>query len=58
MSSQYNNAGKILVEKVIRALTLLEGLAVSGLDFCFKGGTATISVGLSKIYSIKDVLEC
>ncbi|MDR1918915.1 MAG: nucleotidyl transferase AbiEii/AbiGii toxin family protein, partial [Tannerellaceae bacterium] len=33
-------ADKILVEKVIRALILLEGLAVSGLDFRFKGGTA------------------
>ncbi|MDR1459599.1 MAG: nucleotidyl transferase AbiEii/AbiGii toxin family protein [Bacteroidales bacterium] len=31
---------KILVEKVIRALILLEGLAISGLDFRFKGGTA------------------
>lgn len=42
VSSRYNNADKILVEKVIRALMLLEGLAVSGLDFCFKGGTATM----------------
>jgi hypothetical protein len=33
-------ADKILVEKMIRALILLEGLAVSGLDFRFKGGTA------------------
>jgi hypothetical protein len=31
---------KILVEKVIRAFILLEGLAESGLGFCFKGGTA------------------
>ena len=42
MSALHNNADKILVEKVIRALMLLEGLAVSGLDFCFKGGTATM----------------
>ena len=42
VSSQYNNADKILVEKVIRALMLLEGLAVSGLDFCFKGGTSAM----------------
>ncbi|MDR0348048.1 MAG: nucleotidyl transferase AbiEii/AbiGii toxin family protein, partial [Tannerella sp.] len=33
-------ADKILVEKVIRALILLERLAVSELDFRFKGGTA------------------
>lgn len=33
-------ADKILVEKVIRALLLLEGLAQSELDFVFKGGTA------------------
>lgn len=31
---------KILVEKVIRALMLLEGLAKSDLNFVFKGGTA------------------
>ncbi|MDR3266277.1 MAG: nucleotidyl transferase AbiEii/AbiGii toxin family protein [Tannerella sp.] len=33
-------ADKILVEKVIRALILLEGLCESGLPFIFKGGTA------------------
>lgn len=33
-------ADKILVEKVIRALLLLEGLGDSGLDYIFKGGTA------------------
>jgi hypothetical protein len=33
-------ADKILVEKTIRALILLEGLAISDLDFRFKGGTA------------------
>lgn len=42
VSALHNNADKILVEKVIRALMLLEGLAVSGLEFCFKGGTATM----------------
>jgi hypothetical protein len=42
VSALHNNADKILVEKVIRALMLLEGLAVSRLDFCFKGGTATM----------------
>ena len=33
-------ADKNLVEKVIRALLLLEGLSESGLNFVFKGGTA------------------
>ena len=33
-------ADKILVEKVVRALMLLEGLAKSDLDFVIKGGTA------------------
>ena len=35
-----NKADKILVEKVIRALLLLEGLSESGLKYVFKGGTA------------------
>ena len=35
-----NKADKILVEKVIRALLLLEGLSESGLGYVFKGGTA------------------
>lgn len=40
VSKKNRKADKILVEKVIRALLLLEGLAESGLDFIFKGGTA------------------
>lgn len=40
VSSVNRNADKILVEKVIRALLLLEGLSKSGLSFIFKGGTA------------------
>ena len=39
-SKQYRNADKILVEKVIRALLLLEGLTKQKLSFVFKGGTA------------------
>jgi predicted nucleotidyltransferase component of viral defense system len=35
-----NKADKILVEKVIWALLLLEGLTESGLNYIFKGGTA------------------
>ncbi len=40
VAKQNRNADKILVEKVIRALLLLEGLANSDLLFIFKGGTA------------------
>ena len=38
--SKSKKADKILTEKVIRALLLLEGLAKSNLNFVFKGGTA------------------
>lgn len=40
VSSKNNKADKILTEKVIRALLLLEGLVKSDLKFVFKGGTA------------------
>jgi len=40
VSKENRNADKILVEKVIRALLLLEGLAKQQLPFVFKGGTA------------------
>lgn len=40
VSKQHRNADKILVEKVIRALLLLEGLVKQNLSFVFKGGTA------------------
>lgn len=40
VSNRNNKADKILIEKVIRALLLLEGLAESKLLFVFKGGTA------------------
>ncbi len=40
VSKQHRNADKILVEKVMRALLLLEGLAKQNLFFVFKGGTA------------------
>ena len=39
ISGKYN-ADPILVEKVIRAFLLLEGLVKQNLDFVFKGGTA------------------
>ena len=51
--SKSKNADKILVEKVVRALMLLEGLAKSNLDFCFKGGTALMLLfGSAKRLSI------
>ena len=40
VSKANRNADKILVEKVIRALLLLEGLSNVGLSFVFKGGSA------------------
>ena len=40
VSAEKKNSDKILVEKVIRALLLVEGLAKYELDFIFKGGTA------------------
>ncbi len=40
VSKENRNADKILVEKVIRALLLVEGLAKQNLQFVFKGGTA------------------
>jgi len=40
VSKENHNADKILAEKVIRALLLLEGLVKQKLSFVFKGGTA------------------
>jgi len=40
VSKKHRNTDIILVEKTIRALLLLEGLAKPNLDFVFKGGTA------------------
>lgn len=44
ISATNRKADKILVEKVIRALLLLEGLAKQNLDFVFKGGTALMLI--------------
>jgi predicted nucleotidyltransferase component of viral defense system len=44
VSSANRQADKILVEKVIRALMLLEGLVKQNLDFVFKGGTALMLI--------------
>lgn len=52
-SAKNNKADKILVEKVVRALLLLEGLSASGLKFIFKGGTALMLMqGSTKRLSI------
>lgn len=40
VSAKNRKADKILIEKLIRALFLLEGLVKIDLDFVFKGGTA------------------
>ena len=40
VSKKHRNVDKILVEKAVRALLLLEGLAKQNLAFVFKGGTA------------------
>lgn len=42
LSAENRKADKILIEKAIRALLLLEGLVESGLPFVFKGGTAVM----------------
>jgi len=42
--SKRHKADKILVEKSIRALSLLEGLSESPLPFVFKGGTALMLI--------------
>lgn len=52
-SAKHRKADKILVEKVIRALLLLEGLSQSTLSYCFKGGTcAMLMMGSSRRMSI------
>ncbi len=44
VSTTNRKADTILVEKVIRALLLLEGLVKQNLDFVFKGGTALMLI--------------
>ena len=52
-SIQNKNADNILVEKVIRALRLLEGLVEEKLEFVFKGGTSLmLLLGSTKRLSI------
>jgi len=42
VSAENRKADKILIEKVIRALLLLEGLVQTGLPFVFKGGSSVM----------------
>ena len=42
VSTKIGAKDKLLVEKTIRALILLEGLMNSEIDFIFKGGTALL----------------
>ncbi len=49
VSKANRKADKILVEKVIRALLLVEGLVKQNLDFVFKGGNCLdVDSGFSK----------
>lgn len=53
VAKEYKATDKILVEKIIRALLLLEGLVIQKLPFVFKGGTALmLHVNSSKRLSI------
>ncbi len=58
VSKNNGNVDYILVEKVIRALLLIEGLVESGINFIFKGGTALMLLqGSTKRLSIDiDIL--
>ena len=53
VSAKNRKADPALVEKVIRALLLLEGLVESKIDFVFKGGTSLmLMLGSTKRLSI------
>ena len=53
VSAKNRKADKILIEKVIRTLLLLEGLVKVNLNFVFKGGTALmLMMDLPKRFSI------
>jgi hypothetical protein len=66
VSEKNNKVDKILVEKVIRVLLLVEGLVESGLPFVFKGGTALmvllgstrrLSIDVDIVTKVKEDLE-
>ncbi len=53
VSEDYKATDKTLIEKVIRALLLLEGLTQFDLSYIFKGGTAVMLIqGVPKRFSI------
>jgi predicted nucleotidyltransferase component of viral defense system len=53
VSKKNKNADKVLVDRVIHALLLVEGLAKQNLDFVFKGGTSLMLLfGSTKRLSI------
>lgn len=59
MSSDNPFLDKTLIEKTIRALSLLESLALSGCPFTFKGGTACmLHLGSSRRLSIDIDIIC
>jgi predicted nucleotidyltransferase component of viral defense system len=59
VSAENRKADKILIEKVIRALLLLEGLVESGLPFIFKGGTAVMRrLGAIRRLSVDVDISC
>ncbi len=59
VSAQYPLLDKILIEKTIRAFSLLESLVLSGCLFTFKGGTACmLHLGSSKRLSIDIDIIC
>ena len=53
VSEKNNDADKILIDRVLHALLLLEGLSKQNIDFIFKGGTALmLLLGTAKRLSI------
>ncbi|MCF0203981.1 MAG: nucleotidyl transferase AbiEii/AbiGii toxin family protein [Muribaculaceae bacterium] len=59
VSAQYPSLDKTLIEKTIRAFSLLESLSISGCPFTFKGGTACmLHLGSSKRLSIDIDIIC
>ena len=59
VSKRNHAADKTLVEKTIRALSLVEALSRSGLDFCFKGGSCLLlHFGSTRRLSIDADIIC
>ena len=59
LRTRYSSTNPLLIEKTIRAFSLLEALAVSGCPFVFKGGTALmLHLGSAKRISIDIDIIC